>query len=707
MSPVTASLVIWSGATIAHVALTARAVRRLVEPGESLDALIFGTVLAVTGSLSLVLHTAAATVGLSLASGTVLLGIWHLGLWIATARSKAASTLPSGLLERIALVLWIAIGLSWIDGASRSAELFGPDAAHYHVPVAVNLAAGGHLLDLPATPHLYPMAGSMVAAWFILPTGDPLLIDLAMLLPFTLIVAALNLVFRTMTGQSGLAWGSWLCLLLFSTPMFRSSSVGAADLWFAAGFVSVLACMAQAWFRLAWSMLGVALLGLSVGVLVGSKASGGPALALLVVGLIGCTIVRRLAGAPRLARPDRPLTTLAVAATLMIGAGGAWLLRNWTLFGSPIAPSGLSIAGFAVFPGETFSRTTYLSVLGELESGSFDLPARLQFFVARWFGSWFLPALALIPVFALDLLLSLAKESRDARWWVRAGVVLQTLFCGAALLWWLAGAPWTALEVSGGLTLRYALPLAALLAAVSYVALFPVSAFFRRWQVVRWAVVSGVALFACVLFWRSLESGPVSSSGLPALGLVWLGTAAVFVLIPALIQNRGGGRREMKRRSRVAAGACLGASVVLAWLVGTRDATARANAAHDWSVQETAYAAGQSSASGWRQIFLAVRTAERANRVSCASRRFFSLVRDDEPMSLQPPEMSSRVYYAGRDVESTRRAGPLRACDYVITTHALEGTDKGRQLVSALVGGGQTAAPLAVGHFVIYADAGR
>ena len=346
-----------------------------------------------------------------------------------------------------------------------------------------------------------------------------------------------------------------------------------------------------------------------------------------------------------------------------------------------------------------------MSVLGELESASFDLPARLQFFVARWFGGWFLPALALIPVFALDLLLSLAKESRDARWWVRAGVVLQTLFCGVALLWWLAGAPWTALERSGGLTLRYALPIAALLAAVSYVALFPVSAFFRRWQVVRWAVVAGVALFAGVLFWRSLESGPVSSSGLPPLGLMWLGSAAVLVL--TLIQNSGGDRSEMKRRSLASAGACLAATVVLAWLVGTRDARARAHAAHDWSVEETAYAAGESSASGWRQIFLAVRTAERANRVSCASRRFFSIVRDDEPMSLQPPEMSSRVDYAGRDVESTRRAGPLRACDYVVTTHPLEGTDKGRQLVEGLAGGGQLRAPLTVGHFVIYAGAGR
>ena len=44
---------------------------------------------------------------------------------------------------------WLAAGtgvgivLSWIANASRSAIVAGADAAHYHVPYAVNFATGG------------------------------------------------------------------------------------------------------------------------------------------------------------------------------------------------------------------------------------------------------------------------------------------------------------------------------------------------------------------------------------------------------------------------------------------------------------------------------------------------------------------------------------------------------------------------------------
>ena len=77
--------------------------------------------------------------------------------------------------------------------------------------------------------------------------------------------------FRSTTGLSGIAWASWLTLALFSTPMFRLTSLGSADLWFAAGFVSLVAAILLAWSRGAfWAWVAGAL-----GVLAAVAAFGG------------------------------------------------------------------------------------------------------------------------------------------------------------------------------------------------------------------------------------------------------------------------------------------------------------------------------------------------------------------------------------------------------------------------------------------------
>ena len=161
---------------------------------------------------------------------------------------------------------WLAAGvglgvlLSWIAVASTSATVAGADAAHYHVPYAVNFASGGSLFDLPATQHLYPMAGSLFHAWFILPLHAPLLVDLSMCLPFVLLAVSLNAIFRHTTDLSGLAWSSWPVLALFSTPLFRQSTLVSADLWFAATLAALVAVVLGAWRRRSTRLLPAALL---------------------------------------------------------------------------------------------------------------------------------------------------------------------------------------------------------------------------------------------------------------------------------------------------------------------------------------------------------------------------------------------------------------------------------------------------------------
>jgi hypothetical protein len=145
---------------------------------------------------------------------------------------------------------------------------------------------------------------------------------------------------------------------------------------------------------------------------------------------------------------------------------------------------------------------------------------------------------------------------------------------------------------------------------------------------------------------------------------------------------------------RVRAGRWVAVAVLLlvsfAWwspAIARADRAARAAAETRLSGEISAFTSGQPAPDAWRQPFLALRTADRAAALECVHQRFFSLTRYDEPIALQPPGFGNQVYYAGRDVDAARHAGPIGACDFIITTPALAETDKGRALAAALAGG--------------------
>ncbi len=688
----TVTLVIWLAATVAHFAMAAVAARRLLR-NASLDEALFAAVLGGVAGLSFVLHATALSAGLSLGFGLAGLAIWNTVLWAVARRAPAGlpATARPDIFELAALAVLGGIVLAWIGAAAASLDLNGPDAAHYHVPYAVNLAKGDGLFALPATPHLYPMAGSLVAAWFIVPFGDTLLVDLAMVLPFALMVTALHVLFRAMTGESGLRWATWLSLGLFSTPLFRSASAGAADLWFAASFVAVVAIIVSGWARGSWRAPDVILLGGAVGLLVGSKTTGAAALGLVGIGAAGVWILRRLLGRPASDGRAFGVGAVASAAVLALGAGGLWLVRNWILFGSPLAPAGLEVFSLALFRGETHQRTTYYSVLGEMGREGFELTSVAAHYIRQWLGPVFLPSLALALLVAVDVVIAFGRRRTDPRWWARAGALVLIGFSGAALVWMLIGAPWTALERSNGLTLRYALPLFALGPLVALSVLFPISIAGPKHPVV--AGVATVVLMAASLWWFRLSAvGAAPPDVLPPLGLVWLTVAGVLVTVVA---------RTRPPRGTLIASIVVGLAAVAAALMAQADGAARRNAQASFDAEETAFAVGTPQPRPWRTAFLAIRSDEKARGRICPARRFFFLVRNDEPMAFQPPALSSRSYYAGRDVEPARRAGPIGDCDYVVTTPALQETDKGRALVDALFGGAARESVAVPSPFVV------
>ena len=361
--------------------------------------------------------------------------------------------------------------------AASSVNLYGPDAAHYHVPYAVNIAAGDSLFGLPATPHLYPMAGSVIAAWFIVPLGDPLLVDLAMVMPFALLVASINYLVRTMTGVSGIGLGdvvhAWRCS---ATPLFRSRQRGSGRLVVRGRLRrGVVDCrgicgarpLAQRGHRAArlcvWSAGGIK---------DDRGRGGGPADGW--GGHCQCSASRARRLESDLVRPLSSGRSPWQAAS-RFGAGGIWLLRNWIQFGSPLAPAGLQLFGLTVFEGETHQGTTYFSVLGEMQTSGFDIRTRGAHYIREWLGPVFLPSLALVCVSVVDLGLTLQTPHLRHAVVGPSGVSHSRAGIGATLVWMLIGAPWTALERSRGLTLRYALPVAALLPVLAFTATSPVA----------------------------------------------------------------------------------------------------------------------------------------------------------------------------------------------------------------------------------------
>jgi len=114
----------------------------------------------------------------------------------------------------------------------------------------------------------------MLAAWFLVPVGDSLLLDLVMVLRFLLTVASLGWMFRLVTGESGLAWCSWLTLAVFSTPLFHHASLMSADLLFGATFLALTAQLLAMTLGARRSNADILLIGLATGLLIGAKTTG-------------------------------------------------------------------------------------------------------------------------------------------------------------------------------------------------------------------------------------------------------------------------------------------------------------------------------------------------------------------------------------------------------------------------------------------------
>lgn len=673
---------VWCAGTLGHFLLTDLWTRRY-GLAETLDKRFFVTMVGGTALLVAGLHIVAVTTGLGIGTVFAWLALMHLAAWrhapprqpdFVTVGTDGGATRA---LEIAAVVALASIALGWILRAARTLEVSGTDAAHYHVPNAVNLALGASLFDLPPTSHLYPMGTSVLAAWFILPFGDALLVDLPMLLAFLVLAAGTAWLFRLTTGLSGLAWTTWPVLALFGTPLFRAASLMSADLMFAASAVTFVALAFEIIVERRLKRSSLLLAAAAAGLLAGVKTTGIIALVLfgLPAGILFAVLMLRRKATIEI---QPALLYLSAAIALALATGGLWLVRNWWMWGSPVVPNGLTLFGIEVFRGVPFERTTYLSVLGDLaRDPDYPLASRTIHYIGEWLTPWYLVALAPLALVPLDAALTALRGRSRSPSWRRLTLTVAVLGTMAPMLWLLVGAPWTSLEWTRGMALRYAQPWWALLPLVALIGLFPVSLpwYRRAWL----ALPGGIALAVTGLLALDRSAGPAfpPAPTWPTMALV----AGVWVwwrYAPARL-----------RRWSVGAALVVAPMTFAVWASGL-DVALRTEAAR-----------AQPAVAPTRQIYDAALAWESNQGRECQSRRFFITTRLDDPMNLQEVAFTNLVFYAAREVAVTAAVSPLTTCDYVISSRPVLETSKGVDLLAALNPYGATVEIAEVLPFVL------
>jgi hypothetical protein len=364
---------------------------------------------------------------------------------------------------------------------------------------------------------------------------------------------------------------------------------------------------------------------------------------------------------------------LAALLALFIVSGGLWLVRNWWLFGSPLAPMGIQIAGITIFRGALYSEDLYhFSVLSDLRDPSYPLAANLVAMLKRWMGPWFLPFGTTLAALCIDALVCKARHGALSeslgRKLLFAGLFAVPLLLHAAML---VGAPWSSLEYSRGTSVRYLQPYFVLYAVGLYACLFT-DAF--PWHRGKAALPAGVVL-AAVTLWHYVghpeTPGAFRREWFPLLEPRYIAAAGALV---------AGGFILRIRPARRGAWAVAGATSFILVVLFSNTAAARDVALKRASqlnmVQELACAREGFAESDHRGIFARVAAWQRSNHRTCGRTRYILTVRFDFPLALQESDYRNVVVDVERrslrEALVNTGASPTR-CDVIIASS--KGTD--------------------------------
>lgn len=689
------AVALFFGATFSHFALTRFWLGRWCGARlTNAEERFFYTMVFGFGALQSLLHLLACTAGISVASGVIGIGLIHGAALLYDRRIAArrapqvsaeltttsVATLVQGLADSAVAMAGgaaiVACVLTWLYRASQSLQIVGIDSTHYHAPYAINYARGVGLFGFAATPHLYPMGASILGAWFFQPLSSPLLLDLTNLLPFLLLFASLAYVFRLLTEAAALDWVPVVFLLLFTGRLFRVSLFISADLFYAATFTAVFAQLCSIWIRTRLDTYEWLALGASTGLLLASKIQG-PFSAVLLFGVCGAALAgRRLIAGVQL--PGAPSVGVALAALgLLIAAGGIWQIRSWVRFGSPIAPTGLSLFGVTIFPGPPGRSTdAVVSVLADMQSTpGYDLWERFRFFTSDWVGRWpWVFSLAVIPLLAdVAYQLCTVRQLRARTAHQLFALAFFALLCGIHM-YVLIGVPFSSLEILRGQPLRYILPFFALYAVLMLALLFRDSVPWVRAGWTKWLVLP--ALLYLLADYNRATQMPEQWNRLNGvedmLNYRWLPVALVIVL-PWYVR--------VAAWRRYATWACATAVVACFAILVHRSLTQAtqldAEAALRFERQLSRFQLTGAAPSAYHAALFRALAYERQHQLRCARRRLFNVSRIDFPIYFQDPGFNTIIIDV--EQEATRIAPLLQSdgpghtpCDFIIAVQRAE-----------------------------------
>jgi hypothetical protein len=340
-------------------------------------------------------------------------------------------------------ILWAIVVLG-VDLALRlvSQPLVDHDSLGYHLPALARWVQAGALVPLDRTDQIahYPYSWELLAALFVLPVGQDVLVAAPNLVAWTILGLAVVAGARRLGAPTPHAFAAALCLLALEVTRATMHSLH-VDIALVAFFASCVA------FALASNPAGWAT-GLAL--LAGTKMSGIP---LAGLGFAAGVLLGIGASIPRRALP---------VVLPALGVGIFWYARNLLETGNPLGLLHLAVHGTTVLPGSVESaalaRTTLASRFDPGDPSHRDILGRL---LAAKLG---LPGLLLFCG-SLGLM---RKEAHAAR---RPVVVVLGLVIACTLLY--VTTPFSAVLGLGSATLsrtavgenlRYALPAFAMLA---------------------------------------------------------------------------------------------------------------------------------------------------------------------------------------------------------------------------------------------------
>lgn len=219
---------------------------------------------------------------------------------------------------------------------------FGWDSLNYHFTFAVewlknaNLNLGMTISDDPSPPY-YPINGSLLYLWFMLPLKNVFLADLAQV-PFFCVAF---LAIFSLARKAGLSRDKsfYASAIFFITPnFFKQLSIAYVDVMVAALFFTSAAYLFLLNSQFCWRH--IVLFSMSLGLLIGTKTIALPYSLILLLPLTYLSL-----------KNIKKWHLLLLSIFIITSLGGFSYIRNFIATGNPLYPLDFKILGHSVFKG--------------------------------------------------------------------------------------------------------------------------------------------------------------------------------------------------------------------------------------------------------------------------------------------------------------------------------------------------------------------